>query len=143
MGKLIVCFLICLVEFSLHVVSCHGSRHLLEIYTPAHINGSTDSYSSNEVNIESQCTETANAYVYTLKVPGFNKEDVKVESETGILRIKGENKKCEKSADEVHWSYGHFWKQFVLANDAEVNDIQTNFTDGVLTVTVGKRHHQI
>ncbi|PIA25939.1 hypothetical protein AQUCO_10200006v1 [Aquilegia coerulea] len=141
MGKLIVCFLICVVELSLHVVSYHGSRrHLLEPYTPAHINGSTETY-SNEVNVTSQCTETANAYVYTLQVPGFNKEDVMVETETGILRIKGMNKKYEKTASEVHWSYGHFWKQFVLANDAEVNDIQTNFMNGVLTVTVGKRHH--
>ncbi|KAF9589762.1 hypothetical protein IFM89_028671 [Coptis chinensis] len=145
-GELILwlCIVVAL-ELPLHVVCFHDSTHPWEVYTHARTNGASDTIMNDEVvesHVEYRCTETPNAYVYTLQIPGFHKEDVTVETDKGILRIKGDNKKYENNQGEVHWSYRHFWNHFSLASDANVDDIHTDVKDGVLTVTVGRLHHQ-
>ncbi|XP_043702399.1 16.9 kDa class I heat shock protein 1-like [Telopea speciosissima] len=97
---------------------------------------------SDRSEIVSNCKETPEAYVYTLEIPGLKKEDVKVEVEDGFLRIKGEEKKSEKQNGEVHWSYRQFWKQIPITDDANSDDIHTDVTDGILTITVPIRHQK-
>ncbi|XP_042478630.1 18.0 kDa class I heat shock protein-like [Macadamia integrifolia] len=97
---------------------------------------------SDRSEIVSHCKKTPKAYVYTLEIPGLKREDVKVEAEDGLLRIKGEEKKTKKQNGEVHWSYGQFWKQIPLADDANSDDINTDVKHGVLTINVPRRHHK-
>ncbi|XP_010273445.1 PREDICTED: 22.7 kDa class IV heat shock protein-like [Nelumbo nucifera] len=114
-------------------------------YKPQYGNGDMGNIYMNqatETEILVQCKETSNAYIYTLQIPGMKKEDVKVEVEKHILRIKGEEKKYDKEKGEVHWSYGQFWKQIPLAEDAKGDDIHTDVSNGVLTITVPRHSHR-
>lgn len=76
-----------------------------------------------------------------LDVPGFNKEDVKVDLDDGILTIaasKHEDKEeKEKNYYRKERSFGSFKRQFNVGNVKE-NDINAKFYNGVLKISFPK-----
>lgn len=76
------------------------------------------------------------------EVPGLKKDQVKVEVEDGVLRIKGERR--EESKDEnKNYVYNElkrssFCRSFVVDDNIDVDNIGAEFEDGVLQVTLPK-----
>lgn len=73
-------------------------------------------------------------------LPGLTKEDVKVNVVDDVLTIQGERKKeMETKKDDYYRTertYGSFFRSLMLPEGTKTDQIQANFKDGVLEVTM-------
>ncbi len=87
--------------------------------------------------------ETDNSYVLSLEVPGVAKEDVDIRIDGDTLVVRGEKKQESKKDDEnyhcVERHYGSFERTLALPNDANADNIDASFKDGVLTITIKRQ----
>jgi HSP20 family protein len=76
------------------------------------------------------------------EIPGLKKENIDVSLEDGVLTISGERKSEQKSEDaETHRSerfVGRFSRSVTLPGEVKADEVQANYQDGVLTVTLPK-----
>lgn len=90
--------------------------------------------------------ETSVTHVIKAAVPGFTKEQVKIEMEDDgrVLIISGEKKAEKKDQQEgekvmlAEMGSGKFCRKFNLPENAKVDEIDATIKDGVLTVTIPK-----
>lgn len=87
-------------------------------------------------------TEDDREYLIKAELPEVKKEDVKVTVEHGNLNITGA-RTLEKEENGRHYhrierSYGSFLRSFVLPDDADPQQVNAEFKDGVLRVRVLK-----
>ena len=79
--------------------------------------------------------------IFEADVPGFNKEDLKVDVKGRLVTISGERKE-EKVEDENSYRkerrYGKFARSFQLGFEAESNTINAKYENGILKVEVPK-----
>lgn len=87
-------------------------------------------------------SETDKAYVIKADLPEVRKEDVKITSDNGVLTIEGERRQQKHEDNEkfhrVESAYGRFLRRFTLPDDAQEEQIEANFKDGALLVSVPK-----
>lgn len=96
-------------------------------------------------------SETENAHLIEMDLPGVSKEDVEVTVEDGVLKISGERSRSrEKSQGDysrVERSYGRFYRSFRLGQQVDPSDIEATHENGVLTISLPKaeesRPHKI
>lgn len=84
--------------------------------------------------------ETAEAYVVELMVPGFNKEDLKLQVENNIMTISGEVKK-EEDVKYVRkeFRFSSFNRSFTLDKQIDADAISAQYVNGVLTLNLPKK----
>jgi HSP20 family protein len=82
-------------------------------------------------------------YLLTVELPGVDSKDVDIEVEGNVLSIKGEKKvETEREEDQVRIQerrYGAFERTLTLPRGADANQVKADFSQGVLTVEIGKR----
>ncbi|XP_031497379.1 class I heat shock protein-like isoform X1 [Nymphaea colorata] len=87
--------------------------------------------------------ETPTVHILKINVPGCHKDDIKIQLEEGnVLQVSGKAAKPDAPENAV-WhvnerSGGQFSREFVLPDNAKVDQIKAQFENGVLTVTVPK-----
>ena len=88
-------------------------------------------------------SENDDQYVVTCELAGAKRDDVTVETDEGVLTIKGEKRSERKEEDEerryVERTFGRFSRSFTLPSNADPNAINARFGDGVLTIEIAKR----
>ncbi|KAG4964059.1 hypothetical protein AAZX31_14G199400 [Glycine max] len=92
--------------------------------------------------------ESPTAHILKVNVPGFSKEDIKVQIEDGnILHIKGEGGREEPQAKEKDtvWHVaerstgkGGFSREIELPENVKVDQIKAQVENGVLSIVVPK-----
>lgn len=87
--------------------------------------------------------ESDGNYNIEMDIPGYDKKDIKIECDEGLLTITAEkkNEKEEKDEDKKYIrrerSYGKVSRSFNL-NDIDEDNIKAEFKDGILKITVPK-----
>lgn len=99
-----------------------------------------DNWFRPSVDIDSSEKE----YRITVEVPGVDEKDVKLELDRdGTLTIRGEKKQEREEKDRDYYrverSYGSFQRVLSLPEDADQDNINASFKNGVLTVTVQRK----
>jgi HSP20 family protein len=86
--------------------------------------------------------ENDTGYQVMADLPGVDVEDVDLSVEGNALVMKAERKHVhEKKTDKVHRlerSYGSVKRRVVLPKNADLNNANTKFSNGVLMVTIPK-----
>ncbi|OOG22778.1 hypothetical protein B1C78_13965 [Thioalkalivibrio denitrificans] len=88
--------------------------------------------------------EEPNRFLILADLPGVKADDVEVTLEGGVLRIKGERKMEAFQAEDGRYGRqerptGSFYRQFLLPDSANPDDVTARVHDGILEVTIGKR----
>lgn len=87
--------------------------------------------------------ETENDLVIKADLPEVIEKDIDVRVENNMLTIRGERKLEQRVKEEnylrMERSYGFFTRSFSLPNTVNTEQIQAQYRDGVLTVTLPKR----
>ena len=87
--------------------------------------------------------ETKDAYVLELIVPGFDKNDIKINLEKNILTISGV-KKNEVNDENIklvrtEYQFSSFKRSFTIAKEINEADIEAKYENGVLTLNLPKK----
>lgn len=82
-------------------------------------------------------------YSVSIEIPGVDQKDIKLEILDNSLIVRGE-KKQEKEEKEKNFyrmerSYGAFQRILALPDDANQDEVQATFKNGVLTVSMPKK----
>ncbi len=79
--------------------------------------------------------------VFEAEVPGFNKEDLKVDVKGKLVMLSGE-RKIEREEDENSYRkerrYGKFERSFHLGFEADSDAVEAKYENGILTIEVQK-----
>ncbi len=85
--------------------------------------------------------EKDNTYFVELDLPGYKKEDIKIECNKGNLIISCEKQQEEKDETKKYIrrerSYGKYSRSLYLG-DIDQNNINAEFNNGTLTITIPK-----
>lgn len=84
-----------------------------------------------------------NEFKVELAVPGYRKEDLKVEVAEGVLTVSSDNKE-EKESTQDGWKrrefrYNSFSRSFQLPENADADKVNADFKDGVLNLSIPKK----
>ncbi|KAF8015037.1 hypothetical protein BT93_H0739 [Corymbia citriodora subsp. variegata] len=90
--------------------------------------------------------ESPSSHIFKVNVPGFAKEDIKVQIEDGnVLHIRGEGAKEELPGKDAVWHVAErganrsgFSREIELPENVKVDQIKAQVENGVLTVVVPK-----
>lgn len=99
-------------------------------------------WQSEAANLAVDVVENPDEFVVKASVPGINPDDLEITWSNNVLTIKGETKDENKVQDERFLMrerrYGSFSRSFSLPTNINPEEIQANYTDGVLTLKLPK-----
>lgn len=91
--------------------------------------------------------EGEKSYKIELAIPGFKKEDVKVNIENEILTISAETKSEKDDKNEKYtrkeFSYNSFTRSFQLPKTANSDKVDAKYENGLLKLEVAKKDEAI
>ena len=91
---------------------------------------------------DTDMSETEEAYLLTVDLPGLTKKDIEVSYGDNRVTISGERKeeKKEEGEDFIRQEryLGKFSRSFTMPADVKEDKIKATFKDGVLTVNIPK-----
>jgi len=90
--------------------------------------------------------EKKDKYIIEMDLPGFEKENIKLELNNGYLTITGkqENKIDEEEEKYVHKErfYGECTRSFYVGDNIKEEDIEAEFKNGTLKIDIPKKDEQ-
>ena len=91
-------------------------------------------------------TDTGDAFVLDAELPGFKKEDIKIDIENDCLTISAERSSDDKDEKDNYVKRERFYGSFTRSFDVSginVDNIEAGYSDGVLTVTLPKKAAEV
>ena len=88
--------------------------------------------------------EKKDKYVIDMDLPGYEKEDIKIEIQDGYLTVHAKANKAETDKEEGKYVrkeryYGECSRSFYVGEDVTEEDIKAKFKNGTLTLEVNKK----
>ncbi|MEL7587777.1 MAG: Hsp20/alpha crystallin family protein [Prolixibacteraceae bacterium] len=106
-----------------------------------------DRYGRNElVNPATNLYENEQEVEIKMSLPGYEKDQVKIEVAEDLLVVKGEAEdQTQKESRDVRVEFrtGNFEKKFRLSEKLDAAKINASFKNGILTITVSKKEETI
>ena len=104
-------------------------------------------FNKKEKNLmKTDIKEKKDKYVIEMDLPGFEKENIKLELNNGYLTISGkqENKIDEEEEKYVHKErfYGECTRSFFVGDNIKEEDIDAEFKNGILKIDIPKKEEQ-
>jgi HSP20 family protein len=81
---------------------------------------------------EIKISKTDNEYLINMSVPGLTKEDLKISTKEGVLKISFE----KEEKDTKHYFVSSFTKSYNIPDDVKEKDIEGKVENGVLTLNL-------
>ena len=87
--------------------------------------------------------ENESSYIIDIEMPGFEKENIKIEVEDGYLNVLAsinedkDNNEGEYLRKERY--YGECSRSFYVGDNIEVEDVRANYKNGILKLTIPKK----
>lgn len=110
-----------------------------------HMNGfCPNNYTPSKHMMKTDIKENDKSYELDIDLPGFKKDDVKVEFDNGYMTILAEIKNEKEEKDENRnflrreRFFGNCSRSFYVGDEIKVDDIKANFKDGVLHLNIPK-----
>lgn len=102
-----------------------------------------DVFDKKEVSVMKTDVKVADDnYELDIDVPGYNKEDIKLELERGYLTVTAEQSKDLDESDKKYIRreryYGKCSRTFYVGDNVTEEDIKANYKNGILSITVPK-----
>jgi HSP20 family protein len=98
---------------------------------------------SNAFTPTFEVKETNDQFIVKADMPGVEEKDVDVSLHNGVLSITGTRTAEARNEGDAYYvherQYGSFSRNFGLPDTADGDKIEASLTNGVLTVTIGKR----
>jgi HSP20 family protein len=86
--------------------------------------------------------ETADKWVLRAAVPGVSPEELDINIENNVLTIRGESRLSEEFQDSKVYrqelAYGVFTRSIRLPNSVDVDQVEADFTNGMVTISLPK-----
>ena len=89
--------------------------------------------------------ETDNSYLLDVDLPGYNKEDIKIDITDGYLTINA--KRNEEKEDKEDGKFlrrerfsGEATRSFYVGEDIEMDEVKASFKNGILSLEVPKEN---
>ena len=104
----------------------------------------SDFFGTNNAPMElrTDITDKGDSFVLEADLPGFKKDDIKIDLENDRLTIKAERHSNTETTKNGYVrrerSFGSFERSFDVSG-IDTTGIKANYTDGVLTLTLPKR----
>jgi HSP20 family protein len=90
--------------------------------------------------------DTKDAVVLKAELAGMDPDDIEIEVEDNVLTIKGERKFEEKVDEERYYRverrFGSFQRSLALPQGVKSDEIEANYDEGILTVSVPKAEQE-
>ena len=104
-------------------------------------------FNKKEKNLmKTDIKEKKDKYIIEMDLPGFEKENIKLELNNGYLTISGkqENKIDEEEEKFVHKErfYGECTRSFFVGDNIKEEDIDAEFKNGILKIDIPKKEEQ-
>ena len=104
-------------------------------------------FNKKEKNLmKTDIKETKDKYTIEMDLPGFEKENIKLELNNGYLKITGkqENKIDEEEEKYVHKErfYGECTRSFFVGDNIKEEDIDAEFKNGILKIDIPKEEQK-
>lgn len=94
-------------------------------------------------------SENEKAFNIELSVPGFDKDDIKIEIEKDVLKISAQNEVKNEEKDENEkvlrreFKKSSFTRSFTIPEDIDTDNISAVQKDGILQITLPKQDKAI
>lgn len=93
-------------------------------------------------------SEDSKNYLVDVVSPGFKKEDFKIKVDNDVLTISAETKSetsegSEKEYSRREYSYSSFTRSFRLPENAQDDQIEARYIDGILQISIPKTQGQV
>ena len=92
--------------------------------------------------LAAEAWETAHAVIVRLELPGLKREDIHVTINRGSLRVQGEKRIADGSAQRAYRlmerAFGKFERTIALPHNIDPDKSELSYQDGILTIIVPK-----
>ena len=96
--------------------------------------------------IKTDITDTGDAFKLEADLPGFKKDDIKIDLENDRLTIKAERRNEHEEKDKSYVrcerSYGSYARSFDISG-IKAEGIKASYNDGVLSLTLPKKDVEV
>ena len=114
-------------------------NHMFDSYVGRENDGEASPECSWKPSVD--ITENKDRFVLYIELPGISRDAVKLGINDNILTISGDRKAPERDGNEFRRQercHGKFERSFTLSQDLDIEKIEADLSDGVLSVRIPK-----